>query len=72
MPQQQDLGRNEDYAIYRLGCLTVLDDLYLTEVKPILQPCYMIVSIAIAMVEIVCVALAAAYINVLKKKDPAF
>merc|ERR550539_125694 len=68
---QEDHSKNaRDYAIYRLGCLTVLDDLYLTEVKPILQEVYMILSIVIAIVEIASVALAAAYINVLKKKVP--
>jgi len=63
-----DHQKSGEYAIYRLGCLTILDDLYLTEVKPILQPVYMILSIVIAIVEIASVALAAAYINVLKKK----
>ena len=71
LSQQPDHSKNaRDYAIYRLGCLTVLDDLYLTEVKPILQEVYMILSIVIAIVEIASVALAAAYINVLKKKSP--
>ena len=69
MSQKEDHQKNaRDYAIYRLGCLTVLDDLYFTEVKPILQPVYLILSIVIAIVEIASVALAAAYINVLKKK----
>lgn len=69
MSQKQDESKNaRDYAIYRLGCLTVLDDLYFTEVKPILQPVYLILSIVIAILEIASVALAAAYINVLKKK----
>jgi len=69
--QSADLGRNEDNAIYRLGCLSVLDDLYLTEVKPILKPFYMILSIAIAIVEIVSVAVAAAYISNIKKRVPS-
>ena len=68
LSQKPDHQKSGEYAIYRLGCLTILDDLYLTEVKPILQPVYMILSIVIAIVEIASVALAAAYINVLKKK----
>ena len=70
LSQKPDHQKNGEYAIYRLGCLTILDDLYLTEVKPILQEVYMILSIVIAIVEIASVALAAAYINVLKKKSP--
>ena len=66
--QKNDHRKNGDLKIYRLGCLTVLEDLYYTEVKPIIEHAYMIFSIVIAIVEIASVALAAAYINVLKKK----
>ena len=62
-------SEREHYPINRLGCLAVLDSLYQNEVVPLIQPVYMFLSIIIAVVEIASVALAAAYINVLKNKD---
>ena len=56
---------------YCLVPLVTVHLLYFTEVKPIIEHVYMILSIVIAIVEIASVALAAAYINVLKKKVTA-
>jgi len=61
--------RETDYPIYRIGCLTVLDHLYDKEVIPIINPVYLSLSVFIAIIEIASVALSAAYINVLRKKD---
>ena len=47
----------------------MLDHLYDKEVIPIINPVYLSLSVFIAIIEIASVALSAAYINVLRKKD---
>lgn len=61
-----------DAAIYRTGCLTILDSIYHSEIVPLLQPGFMLTSIAVAVLEIAAVALAVGYVAVLKRREEKY
>jgi len=67
-----DPNNKIDSALYRTGCLTVLNSIYRDEILPYLQPFFMLASIMVAVLEIAVVAIAIGYVAVLKRREEKY
>jgi len=67
-----DSYNNIEAAVYRTGCLTVLDSIYQDEILPYLQPFFLLASIMVAVLEIAVVAIAVGYVAVLKRREEKY